>query len=112
MTVLQNWTSEEVYTLDGEGILLTEWMADTLGVSAGDSITMEKRGRQQQSGSTGHGRGRKLHYELCIHVAGILEKIYGEPAEFEVMYAEFTPEGQEREKELGQKSFSSRVCIM
>ena len=29
------------------------------------------------------------------------EKLYGEPAEYEVMYAEFTPEGKEQEKDLG-----------
>ena len=103
MTVLQNRTSEEVYTLDGEGILLTEWMADTLGVSAGDSITMEK----EDGSSSQEVQVMDVVENYIMNYAYMspqyYEKIYGEPAEFEVMYAEFTPEGQERENELGSE---------
>lgn len=101
MTVLQNRTSEEVYTLDNEGILLTEWMADTLGVREGDSITVEK-----EDGSSGQevqimGVVENYIMNYAYMSPEYYEKIYGEPAEFEVMYAEFTSEGQE--KELGSE---------
>ncbi|HIZ64911.1 MAG TPA: FtsX-like permease family protein [Candidatus Blautia pullicola] len=103
MTVLQNRTSEEVYTLDGEGILLTEWMADTLGVSAGDSITMEKEDGSSSQEVQVMGVVENYIMNYAYMSPEYYEKIYGEPAEFEVMYAEFTPEGQEREKELGSE---------
>ena len=103
MTVLQNRTSEEVYTLDGEGILLTEWMADTLGVSAGDSITMEKEDGSSSQEVQVMGVVENYIMNYAYMSPQYYEKIYGEPAEFEVMYAEFTPEGQEREKELGSE---------
>lgn len=103
MTVLQNRTSEEVYTLDGEGILLTEWMADTLGVSAGDSITMEKEDGSSSQEVQVMGVVENYIMNYAYMSPQYYEKIYGEPAEFEVMYAEFTPEGQERENELGSE---------
>lgn len=103
MTVLQNRTSEEVYTLDGEGILLTEWMADTLRVSAGDSITMEKEDGSSSQEVQVMGVVENYIMNYAYMSPEYYEKIYGEPAEFEVMYAEFTPEGQEREKELGSE---------
>ena len=103
MTVLQNRTSEEVYTLDGEGILLTEWMADTLGVSAGGSITMEKEDGSSSQEVQVMGVVENYIMNYAYMSPEYYEKIYGEPAEFEVMYAEFTPEGQEREKELGSE---------
>lgn len=103
MTVLQNRTSEEVYTLDGEGILLTEWMADTLGVSAGDSITMEKEDGSSSQEVQVVGVVENYIMNYAYMSPQYYEKIYGEPAEFEVMYAEFTPEGQERENELGSE---------
>ena len=103
MTVLQNRTSEEVYTLDGEGILLTEWMADTLGVSAGDSITMEKEDGSSSQEVQVMGVVENYIMNYAYMSPEYYEKIYGEPAEFEVMYAEFTPEGQERENELGSE---------
>ena len=103
MTVLQNRTSEEVYTLDGEGILLTEWMADTLGVSAGDSITMEKEDGSSSQEVQVMGVVENYIMNYAYMSPEYYEKIYGEPAEFEVMYAEFTPEGQERERELGSE---------
>ena len=103
MTVLQNRTSEEVYTLDGEGILLTEWMADTLGVSAGDSITMEKEDGSSSQEVQVMGVVENYIMNYAYMSPQYYEKIYGEPAEFEVMYAEFTSEGQERENELGSE---------
>ena len=103
MTVLQNRTSEEVYTLDGEGILLTEWMADTLGVSAGDSITMEKEDGSSSQEVQVVGVVENYIMNYAYMSPQYYEKIYGEPAEFEVMYAEFTSEGQERENELGSE---------
>ena len=103
MTVLQNRTSEEVYTLDGEGILLTEWMADTLGVSAGDSITMEKEDGSSSQEVQVMGVVENYIMNYAYMSPQYYEKIYGEPAEFEVMYVEFTPEGQERENELGSE---------
>ena len=103
MTVLQNRTSEEVYTLDGEGILLTEWMADTLRVSAGDSITMEKEDGSSSQEVQVVGVVENYIMNYAYMSPQYYEKIYGEPAEFEVMYAEFTPEGQERENELGSE---------
>ena len=103
MTVLQNRTSEEVYTLDGEGILLTEWMADTLGVSAGDSITMEKEDGSGSQEVQVMGVVENYIMNYAYMSPQYYEKIYGEPAEFEVMYAEFTSEGQERENELGSE---------
>ena len=103
MTVLQNRTSEEVYTLDGEGILLTEWMADTLGVSAGDSITMEKEDGSSSQEVQVMGVVENYIMNYAYMSPQYYEKIYGEPAEFEVMYVEFTSEGQERENELGSE---------
>ena len=103
MTVLQNRTSEEVYTLDGEGLLLTEWMADTLGVSAGDSITMEKEDGSSSQEVQVMGVVENYIMNYAYMSPQYYEKIYGEPAEFEVMYAEFTSEGQERENELGSE---------
>ena len=103
MTVLQNRTLEEVYTLDGEGILLTEWMADTLGVSAGDSITMEKEDGSSSQEVQVMGVVENYIMNYAYMSPQYYEKIYGEPAEFEVMYAEFTSEGQERENELGSE---------
>lgn len=103
MTVLQNRTSEEVYTLDGEGIFLTEWMADTLGVSAGDSITMEKEDGSSSQEVQVMGVVENYIMNYAYMSPQYYEKIYGEPAEFEVMYAEFTSEGQERENELGSE---------
>ena len=103
MTVLQNRTSEEVYTLDGEGILLTEWMADTLGVSAGDSITMEKEDGSSSQEVQVVGVVENYIMNYAYMSPQYYEKIYGEPAEFEVMYVEFTSEGQERENELGSE---------
>ena len=103
MTVLQNRTSEEVYTLGGEGILLTEWMADTLGVSAGDSITMEKEDGSSSQEVQVMGVVENYIMNYAYMSPQYYEKIYGEPAEFEVMYAEFTSEGQERENELGSE---------
>ena len=87
MTVLQNRTSEEVYTLDGEGILLTEWMADTLGVSAGDSITMEKEDGSSSQEVQVMGVVENYIMNYAYMSPQYYEKIYGEPAEFEVMYA-------------------------
>lgn len=103
MTVLQNRTSEEVYTLDGEGLLLTEWMADTLGVSAGDSITMEKEDGSSSQEVQVMGVVENYIMNYAYMSPQYYEKIYGEPAEFEVMYVEFTSEGQERENELGSE---------
>ena len=103
MTVLRNRVSQETYTLDGEGVLLTEWMADTLGVSAGDIITVETEDGSSSQEVPVMGVVENYIMNYVYMSPEYYEEIYGEPAEYEVMYAEFTPEGQEQEKELGSQ---------
>lgn len=103
MTVFQNRVSHETYTLDGEGVLLTEWMADTLDVSEGDTITVEAEDGSSSQEVPVMGVVENYIMNYVYMSPEYYEEIYGEPAEYEVMYAEFTPEGQEREKELGSQ---------
>ena len=103
MTVFRNRVSQETYTLDGEGVLLTEWMADTLGVSAGDIITVETEDGSSSQEVPVMGVVENYIMNYVYMSPEYYEEIYGEPAEYEVMYAEFTPEGQEQEKELGSQ---------
>ena len=101
MTVFQNRVSHETYTLDGEGVLLTEWMADTLGVSEGDTITVEAEDGSSSKEVPVMGVVENYIMNYVYMSPEYYEKLYGEPAEYEVMYAEFTPEGKEQEKNLG-----------
>ena len=103
MTVFRNRVSQETYTLDGEGVLLTEWMADTLGVSAGDIITVETEDGSSSQEVPVMGVVENYIMNYVYMSPEYYEEIYGEPAEYEVMYAEFTSEGQERENELGSE---------
>lgn len=103
MTVFRNRVSQETYTLDGEGVLLTDWMADTLGVSAGDIITVETEDGSSSQEVPVMGVVENYIMNYVYMSPEYYEEIYGEPAEYEVMYAEFTPEGQEQEKELGSQ---------
>lgn len=101
MTVFQNRVSHETYTLDGEGALLTEWMADTLGVSEGDTVTLEAEDGSSSREVPVLGIVENYIMNYIYMSPDYYEEIYGEPAEYEVMYAEFTPEGREQEKDLG-----------
>ena len=101
MTVFRNRVSHETYTLDGEGVLLTEWMADTLGVSEGDTITVEAEDGSSSKEVPVMGVVENYIMNYVYMSPEYYEKLYGEPAEYEVMYAEFTPEGKEQEKDLG-----------
>ncbi len=101
MTVFQNRVSHETYTLDGEGVLLTEWMADTLDVSEGDTITVEAEDGSSSKEVPVMGVVENYIMNYVYMSPEYYEKLYGEPAEYEVMYAEFTPEGKEQEKDLG-----------
>lgn len=103
MTVFRNRISQETYTLDGEGVLLTEWMADTLGVKQGDTITIETEDKSSSLDVRVMGVVENYIMNYVYMSPEYYEQIYGKPPEYEVMYAEFTPKGQEQEKTLGSE---------
>ncbi len=102
MTVLKNRTSEEVYELDDDGILLTEWMSDTLDVKEGDTITLqEDEGDPVEVKVSGIVENYIMNYVYMT--PGLYEKLYGETPEYEVMYVEMTEQGLENERDFGSK---------
>ena len=101
MTVLKNRISKEEYTLSDEGVLLTEWMSDTLGVKEGDTITLEegkKRGEVKVSGIV-----ENYIMNYVYMTPALYEEVFEEKAEYEVMYVDLTEQGREQEEEIGSE---------
>lgn len=100
MTVFQNRTTEERYTMDDQGILLTEWMAETLGVGKGDTISLKKEEEDPvEVKVSGVVENYIMNYAYMS--PELYQSLYGQPAEYEVLYVKLTQEGKEQESKIG-----------
>ena len=100
MTVLQNRTTEETYSMDDQGILLTEWMAQTLEVEKGDSISLQKEnGQSVEVKVSGIVENYIMNYAYMS--PKLYQNLYGQQTEYEVMYIKLTEEGKNQEQQIG-----------
>lgn len=102
MTILKNRQSGESYELGENGVLLTEWMSDTLKVEKGDTITLQNEGGDAKEVVV-EGIVENYIMNYVYMSADLYRQIYGEPAEYEVIYTELTEEGLAHEHEIGSE---------
>lgn len=98
--------ANNLYHLGSSGIILTEQMAQNLGVSIGDSVKL-KNGDEGSVTATVEGivQNYILHY---IYMSGdCYEMLYGETPEYSTVFYSMTEEGLEREKEVGEELLTS-----
>lgn len=98
--------AENVYHLGSSGIILTEQMAQNLGVSIGDSVEL-KNGDEGSVTAVVDGivQNYIMHY---IYMSGdCYEMLYGETPEYSTVFYSMTEEDMEREKEVGEELLTS-----
>ena len=100
MTVLKNRVSEKAYTLSDDGVLLTEWMSETLDVDEGDILLLEGDGKDAAEVKVS-GVVENYIMNYLYMTPALYEKVFHEKPEYEVMYVELTEQGVQQEEEIG-----------
>lgn len=97
---------EEQYHLGDSGILLTSQMAQKLGVSAGDRVTLKSgEGKSVTVTVDGVVKNYIMHY---IYMSGdCYEQLYGESAQFSTVLYSMAEESADKEKEVGEELLTS-----
>ena len=97
MIKLRNRVSEEELTLESDGVILTEKLANTLSVEVGDTVTIgEERIKATVSGIT---ENYVYNYIYCSSTA--YEKASGEKVLYNTIYAKVNDLDEKTEKEIG-----------
>lgn len=107
LVMLQREEDEDkVHHLGDSGILLTNQMAQKLGVSTGDSVTLQQgQGKNITVTVDGVVKNYIGHY---IYMSGdCYEQLYGKPAEFSTVLYSMSEESADREKETGEELLTS-----
>lgn len=95
-------TSKETYHLSDDGVILTEKMAKTLNVSAGDSIYLGTEGKKKEVTVTDICENYMEHYVYMTEA--LYEKVYGEKPEYNTILFELKKDSSDNEiYEAGEK---------
>lgn len=99
---LHNRISKESYSLTDEGIILTEKLASTLGVSVGDTVTLKISDTKRKE-ATVTAIAENYLYHYIYATSSYYETLYGEEPEYNELFLKFA-EGtdDETEQELAE----------
>lgn len=99
---LHDRVTDEAYELTDDGVILTEKVAHTLGVEAGDSITLKLDDTTRRDVTITAVAENYLHHYIYLTPV-LYEQLYGEEPEYNELYLKFA-EGTDtgRENELAE----------
>ena len=96
--------SDETETLDDSGVIITEKLSRLLGLSVGDTLTLEDSdGKTVEAPVSGITENYLFHYVYMTPT--LYQELYGEPFEPNVIYLNFNDDVDEQ----GQNAFSQAV---
>lgn len=108
--LLQNRTSEEIFVLEEDGVLVTEKMAKVLGVSPGDSMIIEVDDTRHVTATVqGIVENYANHYAYMLPAT--YEKLFGEEQEYNMLWAKYTVEDDTVEDRLAAKIIENEHVI-
>ena len=101
--IFQNRTTGDIYEMDDRSVILTEQLAEHLGVEPGESIAVETSdGGQVDLTVTQVVENYMLHY---IYIAPtVYEEAFGEAPEYSMLLIRLTEEGRASQEEVGQEA--------
>lgn len=100
--VFQDRTTEEVYTFDDDSVILTEQLADHLGVGEGDLVSITSTdGKEAQVTVTHVAENYMMHY---IYMApAVYEQAFGESPDASMLLIRLTEAGREDQESIGRE---------
>ncbi len=102
LNCLRSRTTGERYHLSDQGAILTEQMADALGVGVGDTVVL-KSGEDIQRDVTVEAITENYMMHYVYLSPNYYESVFGEPADRSVLLYQLSEEGLAREKEIGEQ---------
>lgn len=107
---LRSRTTKEAYTLDDEGIILTEKIAKLLGVSVGDTVMIEDGGQKTVEVKISHIAENYLQHYLYM-TPSLYEKLYGQEPEYNSVLFQSTQKDTETRNRIGEKLLQDKNVV-
>lgn len=101
MTLFRNRTTKEKYELTDDGVILTEQIAEELGVGEGDTITITSGSNEPVTVVVSHVTENYLMHYVYM-TANYYQKVFSEAPEYNMYWLKLTKEGLADEDALGQ----------
>lgn len=102
MMVFQSRTTKKTYELTDEGIILTEQMAEALGVGEGDTVSITSGENEPVTAVVAHVMENYLmHYVYMTE--GCYEKVFQTEPEYNMYWLKLNKDGRANEDALGQR---------
>ena len=97
----QSRTSEETYELSDDAVIITEQMADALGVKEGDSVSLKSGDEKEKSVTIGHiTENYMMHYVYMT--ANLYQELYGEEPSYDMILIDLADDKLEEEEHIGK----------
>ena len=108
--LLQNRTSEEVFVLEENGVLITEKMAKVLGVGKGDTMTIEIDDTNHVT-TTVQGVVENYANHYVYMLPDTYQELFGEVQEYNMLWGSYSVEDEDTEDEMITKIIENEHVI-
>ena len=101
--VYQNRVTKEQYKLTDGGVILTEKIADKLGVKPGDSFTIEKSGEEDVTVTVSAICENYMRHYMYM-TSGLYEQLYGKAVSYNSIFYTVNDGQREVAEEIGEEA--------
>lgn len=101
--VYQNRVTKEQYKLTDDGVILTEKIADKLGVKPGDSFTVEKSGEEDVTVTVSAICENYMRHYMYM-TSGLYEQLYGKAVSYNSIFYTVNDGQREVAEEIGEEA--------
>lgn len=101
--VYQNRVTKEQYKLTDDGVILTEKIADKLGVKPGDSFTIEKSGEEDVTVTVSAICENYMRHYMYM-TSGLYEQLYGKAVSYNSIFYTVNDGQREVAEEIGEEA--------
>lgn len=102
MQVFQSRTTKQVYELTDDGVIITEQMAEALGVGEGDTISITSGDNAPAEAVVSHVMENYLMHYVYMTEA-YYQKIFSDTPEYDMYWLKLTKEGRADEDAVGRR---------